>query len=383
MLLDIYNRPEDTFVSGSGMKVYDQNGSEYLDLVSGIAVNTLGHCHPAIIETIEKQSRKLLHISNLYNTGEQQNLAEKMVELSDHSKVFFCNSGTEAVECALKTARKYGKPTKRNKILYMKNSFHGRTMGALSVTGQKKYQDEFQPLIGGTLQCEFNSIDDIYENIEGACAVILEPIQGEAGLIKADKEYLKKLRDACDEHDALLIFDEVQCGVGRTGSFFAYEKFGVVPDIICMAKGLGGGIPIGAVLVNEKADVMKPGDHGTTFGGNSFACSVGNTVVRELVENKVLEKVDEKAARLTEGLEGLMNKYAFIDEVKGIGLLQGLKINDNLSDLVKHAYENKVLLVGAGQDVVRIIPPLNIGMDEVDEIVSGLDRLFEKYEVGK
>lgn len=379
MLLDIYNKPSEVFVSGTGMKLYDQEGNEYLDLVSGIAVNALGHCHPAISKTIEEQSKKLLHVSNLYNTKEQYELAERLVELSDHTKTFFCNSGTEAVECALKIARKYGRSKNKNKILYMKDSFHGRTMGSLSVTGQKKYQEEFQPLIGGTEQCNFNNIEDIYKKIEGACSVILEPIQGESGLIKASAQYLRKLREACDENDVLLIFDEVQCGVGRTGSFFAYRKFGVIPDVICMAKGLGGGIPIGAVLVNERSDVLVPGDHGTTFGGNSFACSVGKTVVEELVDKGVLKSIDEKSEKLTKGLEELKDKYDLIEEVKGIGLLQGVKIKGELSKFIKHAYESKILLVGAGNNVVRVIPPLNLSFEDVEIIVDKLDELFEKY----
>jgi len=373
MLINIYNRPDKVFISGKGMKLYDEADSEYLDLVSGIAVNSLGHCHPEIIKAIKKQSEKLLHISNLYHTTEQSELAEKLVELSDHDKVFFCNSGTEAVEASLKIARKYGKQKGhgKGKILYMKDSFHGRTMGALSVTGQSKYQNEFKPLIGGTEQCEFNNINNIQKKMSGACAIIVEPIQGEAGLIKAEIivepiqgeaglikaeiKFLKKLRELCDKWNCLLIFDEIQCGVGRSGSFFAYEKFGVIPDVVCMAKGLGGGIPIGAVLVNEKADVFIPGDHGTTFGGNAFACAIGNTVLTELVDKGILDTVDKKAELLKGKLELLNEEFNLIEEVRGIGLLQGLKLNENPSNFIKYALKNNVLLVGAGDNVVRII----------------------------
>ena len=382
MLLNTYNRPDKIFLSGKGMKIYDDAGEEYLDLVSGIAVNALGHCHHQIVETIKKQSEKLLHISNLYHTTEQYELAEKLVELSDHSKVFFCNSGTEAVETALKVARKYGKEKGygKNKILYMKNSFHGRTMGALSVTGQPKYQKEFKPLIGGTEQCEFNNIKDIYKKISGTCAIIVEPIQGEGGLVKADIEFLKKLRELCDKWKCLLIFDEIQCGIGRSGSFFAYEKFGVIPDIVCMAKGLGGGIPIGAVLVNKKADVFLPGDHGTTFGGNPFACAVGKTVLTEIVDKGVLDKVDKIAESLRKKLELLKEKFDLIEEVRGMGLLQGVKLKKDPGEFIKYALKKNVLLVGAGDDVVRIIPPLNINEADVEELYIKLEEIFQGFK---
>ncbi len=382
MLTNTYNRPDKVFISGKGMKLYDEKNNEYLDLVSGIAVNSLGHCHPEIVKTIKKQSEKLIHLSNLYHTTEQSELAKKLVGLSDHDKIFFCNSGTEAVEAALKIARKYGKIKAygKNKILYMKNSFHGRTMGALSVTGQPKYQNEFKPLIGGTEQCEFNNINDVIKKMPGTCAIIIEPIQGEAGLIKADIIFLKKLRELCDKWNCLLIFDEIQCGVGRSGSFFAYEKFGVIPDMVCMAKGLGGGIPIGAVIVNKKADVLTPGDHGTTFGGNAFACAVGKTVLEELVDKEVIDKVDKKAELLKKKLELLKNEFEFIEEVRGIGLLQGIKLNENPSDFIRCALENNVLLVGAGDNVIRILPPLNVEDDEIEEIYIVLKKIFEKFK---
>lgn len=385
MLINTYTRPDNNFVSGIGMKIYDDVGTEYMDLVAGIAVNALGHCHPEIVKTIKKQSEKLLHISNLYHTTEQHELAEKLVDLSDHSKVFFCNSGAEAVEAALKIARKYGKQRGhgKSKILYMKNSFHGRTMGALSVTGQPKYQKEFKPLIGGTEQCELNSIEDIYKKISGACAIIVEPIQGEGGLVKAEVEFLKKLREFCDKWNCLLIFDEIQCGVGRSGSFFAYDKFGVIPDVVCMAKGLGGGIPIGAVLVNEKADVFAPGDHGTTFGGNPFACAVGKTVLTELIDKGVMAEVDKKSESLRKKLELLEEEFDIIEEVRGIGLLQGIKFKKDPGDFIKYALEKKVLLVGAGDNVVRIIPPLNISMEELDKVYIKLKEILQGFKGGE
>lgn len=378
MILNTYNRPDITFVSGKGMKVWDDKGAEYLDLVSGIAVNTLGHCNELIIETVKKQSEKLFHISNLYYTEEQADLAKKLVELSDHSKVFFSNSGTEAVECALKIGKKHGKNLGKTNVLYMKNSFHGRTMGALSVTGQGKYQDQFHPLVSGSIECEFNNIKDIEENIKGAYAVILEPLQGEGGLINADKEYLEKIRELCNENNTLLIFDEVQCGAGRLGTFFAYEKFGVIPDIICMAKGLGGGVPIGAVVVNEKADIFVPGDHGTTYGGNSLVCAVSLEVVKKVEE--ILVNINEMSNLLKSNLEKLKEKYDFIEEVKGEGLLLGLKLKGTVSEFTKYALTQNTLVVGAGSNVVRIIPPLNITKCNVEEITTKLDAILEGYK---
>lgn len=385
MLMNTYNRPDKNFISGKGMKLYDENNNEYLDLVSGIAVNSLGHCNIEIIKTIKKQSEKLLHISNLYNTTEQNELAKKLVGLSDHEKIFFCNSGTEAVEGALKIARKYGKRKGhgKGKILYMKNSFHGRTMGALSVTGRSQYQNEFKPLIGGTEECEFNNINNVIKKMPGTCAIIVEPIQGEAGLIKAEIQFLKKLRELCDKWNCLLIFDEIQCGVGRSGSFFAYEKFGVIPDVVCMAKGLGGGVPIGAILINKKANVFVPGDHGTTFGGNAFSCAIGNTVLTELIDKGLITTIDKKSKLLKEKLELLRNEFDIIEEVRELGLLQGLKLNQNPSNFIKYALKKNLLLVGAGDNVVRIIPPLNVTEVEIEDIYIILKNIFEGFKEEK
>ncbi len=382
MLMNTYKRPEGVFVSGEGINLFDSNGDKYLDLVSGIAVNTLGHCHPKVSKTLEDQGKKLIHLSNLYETKEQEKLAKKILSLSNHESLFFCNSGSEAVEGALKIARKYGvkKCLGKNKILYMKNSFHGRTMGALSVTGQKKYQEEYKPLIGGTEQCELNNIKSIYKKLAGACAIIVEPCQGEGGLVKAEIEFLKELREICDKWNCLLIFDEVQCGIGRSGSFFAYEEFGVVPDIVCIAKGLGGGVPIGAILVNKRANVLSYGDHGSTFGGNPLVCAVGNTIVEELIDNKLLDSVKDKANLLENYLEKLNKDFEVIEEVRGLGLLQGLKLKIDPKKVVDLAFNMKVLLVGAGDNVVRVIPPLNVTIEEIDDIYIKLKEIFLKFE---
>ncbi|WBW95695.1 aspartate aminotransferase family protein [Oceanirhabdus sp. W0125-5] len=382
-LMNTYNRFDVEFIKGKGTKLYDKKGYEYLDFVSGVAVNCLGHSHPAISKTLLEQGEKLIHISNLYYNDKQNALAEKLTSLSDHQKVFFCNSGTEAVEGAIKVARKYGKVNggeDKNKIIYMKNSFHGRTMGALSITGQPKYQNSFKPLIGGTVEAEFNNIDDIKEKIDcNTCAVIIEPIQGEGGIIDAEKDFLEELRKLCDDNDALLIFDEVQCGIGRLGTLFAYQKFGVTPDIICSAKGLGGGFPIGAVIANEKAaDVISPGDHGSTFGGNPLACAVSLTVINELFEGNILKEVDKKGEYLKNKLKALKETYSFIDNITGKGLLIGLKVNIDIKKIISKCFEYKFLVIGAGKNVLRLLPPLNVSYEELDQGVKILnDVLFD------
>lgn len=380
-LMNTYNRFDVEFVKGSGTKLYDAEGNEYLDFVSGVAVNCLGHSHPSITKTLFEQSKSLIHISNLYYNDKQNNLAEKLIDLSNHDKVFFCNSGTEAVEGAVKIARKYGKVksgSDKNSIIYMKNSFHGRTMGALSVTGQPKYQESFKPLIGGTIEAQFNNIDDIKEKINSStCAVIIEPVQGEGGIIQADIDFLKELRKLCNEYNALLIFDEVQCGIGRLGDFYAYQKFGVIPDVICLAKGLGGGFPIGAVIANNKAaEVISPGDHGSTFGGNPLACAVSLTVINELISGGIIDEVDKKAQYFKDKLEKLKEKYSYIDEICGKGLFIGLKLNIEPKKIITKCFEKKFLVIGAGKDVLRLLPPLNVSYDDLDKCVSILDDVF-------
>ncbi len=382
-LMNTYNRFDVEFIKGKGTILYDNKGYEYLDFVSGVAVNCLGHSHPAISKTLREQGEKLIHISNLFYNDKQNALAEKLAELSDHQKVFFCNSGTEAVEGAIKIARKFGKAKggeDKNKIIYMKNSFHGRTMGALSITGQPKYQSPFKPLIGGTIEAEFNNLDDIRKKIDSnTCAVIIEPIQGEGGIIEAKIDFLEGLRKLCDENDVLLIFDEVQCGIGRLGTFFAYQKFGVIPDIICSAKGLGGGFPIGAVIANNKAaDSISPGDHGSTFGGNPLACAVSLTVINELIEGKILKEVTEKGEYLKSKLESLKETYSYIDDICGKGLLIGIKINVEVKKLITKCFEHKFLVIGAGKDVLRLLPPLNVSYEELDKGVKILNDVLFK-----
>ena len=382
-VMNTYARFDVVFEKGSGTRILDVEGVEYIDFVSGIAVNCLGHCHPAISKTLTEQSQKLMHISNLYWTPTQMDLAEKLVQYSDHDKVFFCNSGTEAIEFALKIARKYGKVNgneDKTEIIYFNNSFHGRTMGALSVTGQEKYQKDFTPLIPDTKAIEFNNIELLRKTVtKKTCAIILEPIQGEGGIIKADIEFLEEARKLCDQLDALLIFDEVQCGVGRLGTLFAYQSFDVIPDIICMAKGLGGGFPIGATLTNERAaSVVVPGDHGCTFGGNPLACSVALTVIKELIENRVLEQSIKSSQYLIEQLNKLKNQYPMIKNIQGMGLLLGLKMQGNPKALIDLCFKKGLLLVGAGQNIVRLLPPLNVNKIDLDAMLNILEYALKE-----
>jgi acetylornithine/N-succinyldiaminopimelate aminotransferase len=381
-LMNTYERFDVIFEKGIGSRLYDVNGKEYIDFVSGVAVNCLGHSHPAIINAITEQSKKVIHISNYYWNTKHIELANKLIENCDHSKVFFCNSGTEAVEGALKAARKYGKlkgKEDKNIILYMTNSFHGRSMGALSVTGQSKYQKNFMPLIGGVKEVEFNNIEDLKRNFnENVCGVIIEPIQGEGGIIEASSEFLKEVREQCDKYDALLIFDEIQCGMGRLGSLFAYKKFGVIPDIITIAKALGGGFPIGAFIVNEKAEgTLVPGDHGSTFGGNPLACSVGCAILNELVDGGVIESVDEKSKYLKEKLLTLQNKYGVIKEIRGTGLLIGIKVDDPKS-FMKTCFSKGLLVITAGKDIIRLLPPLNVEKEDMDAALNILEGIMQE-----
>ncbi|QGU93930.1 acetylornithine/succinylornithine family transaminase [Clostridium bovifaecis] len=382
-IMHTYNRFDVNFEKGLGCKLYDINGKEYLDFVSGIATNCLGHSHPAIVNAIQKQSSELIHISNYYWNSNMEKLSEKLCESSDHEKVFFCNSGTEAIEAALKLARKYGKLNgsgSKNKVIYMNNSFHGRTLGALAVTGQKKYQENFSPLMERVESVDFNDIDDLINVFdEDVCGIILEPIQGEGGIITANVEYLEKARDLCDKYNALLIFDEVQCGIGRLGSLFAYKKFDVIPDIVCMAKALGGGFPIGAMMANKRCSyAFVPGDHGTTFGGNPLACAVSYAVLTELVDGGVIASIDEKNKYLTNKLIKLKENYPAIIDIRGMGLLIGIAISLNPKDFVAECFNEGFLIVSAGENVIRLLPPLNVSFQEIDAAIDILEKVFHK-----
>ncbi len=371
-VMNTYGRFDITFEEGKGSYLIDVNGKKYLDFVAGIAVNALGHSNEAITKTITEQSGKLMHISNLYWNKPQNNLAKKLAETSGLDQSFFVNSGTEANETAIKLARKYGYKKGKTKVVYMKNSFHGRSMGALSITGQEKYQEKFRPLIGDVVEATFNDIDSLKAVVdETTCAVFIEPVQGEGGILNADIEFLKVAKELCEKNDALLVYDEVQCGIGRTGKLFAFQKYDVKPDVVTLAKGLGGGFPIGAVVANKKAaDAFEPGDHGCTFGGNPLACAVALTVIDEIEKNSILDEVDFKAHYLIDKLNDMKNKYSVIEEIRGQGLILGIKLTVPAKDLVNKAMEKGLLLVGAGEQVVRLVPPLTVTGDEIDEALK-------------
>jgi len=366
-VMKTYSRFDANFVKGKGSWLEDDSGKKYLDFVAGVAVNCLGHCNDIMVK-----------VSNIYWNENQIALADKLVSLSNHKNVFFCNSGTESIEAGLKIAKKYGADKNKTEVLYSENSFHGRTVGALSVTGQEKYQKPFGLLMEGVNKYKFNDIDSVKEKMTNSvCAVIIEPIQGEGGIIEADKDFLIRLRRICNDNDALLIFDEVQCGVGRTGKFFAYENYDIVPDIVCMAKGLGGGFPIGATMAGEKAaEVLKPGDHGCTFGGSPLACGISLAVINELIEKNIIDNVGSKSKILVDGLMKLKNKYGIIKKIHGKGLLLGIDVGEYDKEIVSKSFEKGLLMVGSGNNVVRIVPALNI---ENSDIKYGLKILEEVF----
>lgn len=362
---------------GEGAYLYDETGKKYLDMYAGIAVNALGYNHPALTKALTEQVQKMMHVSNYYYTKEQVGAAKLLVENSIFSKVFFCNSGAEANEAALKLAKKYGKSKNENKtqIIAMKKSFHGRTHGALAVTGQEKYQKSFMPLIPNVSYAEYNNIESVKELIsENTCAVILEVIQGEGGIIPASKVFLQEVEALCKANDALLIVDEVQTGIGRTGTLFAFEQFGIQPDVVSMAKGLGGGVPIGAMACTAKADVFVPGDHASTFGGNPLVTAAAQVVLTELVHNDLLGHVKEVGAYLTKELLKLKDGFDCVKDVRGMGLMQGVELTIPALEVEKKCIENGMLIVGAGEKVVRFVPPLIITKAQIDEGISVLKK---------
>ncbi len=377
-LMKTYKRFNLNFVEGSGVFLIEKNGEKYLDFVAGVAVNVLGHSNPEIVNVIKNQASKLIHISNLYYDDNQLSLADKLVGLSGFSSVFFTNSGTESIEGALKIAKKYGKNKRKDKIIYMNQSFHGRTLGALSVTGQEKYQKDFTPLIKNVIPVNFNDVEDLKNKMNNeVSAVIVEPIQGEGGINEINNDFLNEIRSLCDKYDSLLIFDEVQAGVGRTGKFFAFENYNIKPDIITMAKGLGGGVPIGALIANKKADVFTYSDHGCTFGGNPLVTAVGNKIV-DIVSNKeFLEEVVTKGDYLKIKLTELSGNFDFVKKVKGKGLMIGVEIDTSkvaIKKIVETAITNKLLIIGAGSNTIRLVPPLTVTIEEIDLFI----KLFEK-----
>ncbi len=380
-LIHSYGREDFAIVRGQGCRAWDADGKEYLDFVGGIAVNALGHCHPAVVAAIQSQAAKLIHCSNLYWIEPQVELAALLVENSDLAKVFFSNSGAEANEGALKVARKYAKQRGRDgayEVITARNSFHGRTLATLSATGQEKVHHNFEPLTAGFRYVPYNDLAAAEAAItEKTCAILVEPIQGEGGVIPAEPAYLAGLRKLCDEHDLLLIFDEVQAGMGRSGYLFAYQASGVVPDVVTLAKALGGGTAIGAFLVNERADVLVPGEHGATFGGNALATAAGCAAVGELLKPGFLEAVRENSAYLREKLTALGKAHASILQIRGMGMLLGVVL-DRPGAPIKTACVQRGLLINCtAQTVLRLTPPLIVSKEEIDEAIAILDAALE------
>ncbi len=378
VLMHTYCRLPIAFDHGEGVYLYDTEGKAYLDFLAGIAVNALGYGHPALIEAMEGQMHKLWHCSNYFEIPSQIALAEKLLSCSDFDKGFFCNSGTEANEAAVKLARKWGGlHGGGTKLLAMEKSFHGRSIGSLSLTGQEKYQKSFRPLMGNVEFVPFNDISALEKAMnEEVCGLFIEPLQGEGGIHPAEQEFLRAARRLCDRDKALLIFDEVQCGLGRTGKLFAYSCFGVLPDVVTLAKALGGGFPIGAVLARENAAVFEPGDHAATFGGNPLATAVGLAVITELTERGLVERAEKTAGYLSEKLSRLAEEKALIKEVRGIGLMLGIDLHEAAGPYVDSCREEGLIVGKAGDTVLRLVPPLVIGKNDVDAAIDILGRIL-------
>lgn len=377
-VMDTYKRVPVVFESGEGCYLRDTDGKRYLDFVAGIAVNTLGHAHPRLTEALSEQCGRLMHCSNLYWTESQVALAESLTLASGLSRAFFCNSGAEAVEAAIKLARKVRTDAVGpdcTHIIAMTGSFHGRTYGALSVTGQSRYHAGFSPLLPDVTHVPFNDMDALRAHLlPRTAAIILEPIQGEGGIRPAEPDYLRAVRALCEETGVVLIFDEVQSGIGRTGTLFAFQQAGVRPDILVLAKGLGGGFPIGAILASERVDAFTPGDHASTFGGNPLACTAAQTVLDLIEEEGLLSNVVERGKQLRKGLLTLQQRYPdAIRDVRGMGLMQGIELTSPAEPIVTECRRRGLLLVGAGANVIRFVPPLIVREEQVAEALNSLE----------
>ncbi len=384
VFMPVFKRAPVTLVRGKGMKVWDDTGKEYLDFVAGIAVTSLGHCHPVLVKALTEQAATLIQTSNLYYTVPQLQLAELLVKTSCLDRVFIGNSGAEAVEGAIKLARRYGKLKLDGayEIITTHESFHGRTLATTAATGQNKFQEPYTPLPTGFVNVPFNDIEAIKKaTTKLTCAVMLEPIQGEGGVNVPDDDYLRKVRAWCDEKGLLLILDEVQTGIGRTGSLYAYQQYGVEPDIMTLAKGLGGGVPIGAFLAKEAACVFKPGEHGSTFGGNPLVCAAAYAVLSYIIDNRIPGHVQKVGSYLYDGLEKLAGKYDAITGVRGKGLLLAVGLKDEISaDLVLKCLEKGLLVNNVKPDALRLMPPLVVTEKDIRKALDILDKVFKERQ---
>ncbi|MGI6019799.1 MAG: aspartate aminotransferase family protein [Marvinbryantia sp.] len=388
-VLHTYNRFPIVVESGNGVYVKDTDGKTYLDFAAGIAVYALGYHYPGYDEALKEQIDKIMHTSNLYYNVPLGEAAQRLVKASGMSKVFFTNSGTEAIEGAIKAARKYAylkDGQTGHEIIAMNHSFHGRSVGALSVTGNAHYQEAFKPLMGGVKFAEFNNLESVKAQIsEKTCAILLETVQGEGGIYPAEEAFLKGIQKICEEKDILLVLDEIQCGMGRTGEMFAWQAYGVKPDIMTCAKALGCGVPVGAFVLNEKTAKasLVPGDHGTTYGGNPFACAAVAKVLDLYETDHIVEHVRKVTPYLEEKLENLKEKVSCITARRGKGLMQGLVIGNGVKvgDVVNAALAEGLLVISAGSNVLRLVPPLVITPDHIDEMNEKLSAAFQKLQV--
>ena len=382
-ILHTYNRYQIVLDKGEGVHLYDINGKEYLDFAAGIAVQSLGYNNKEYTQALKDQIDKLTHISNLYYSVPMAEAAEKVKKASGMEKVFFTNSGTEAIEGALKVARKYSYAKygeNRYEIIAMNHSFHGRSMGALSVTGNEKYRKPFEPLIGGVHFADYNDLESVKSQLtDKTCGIILETVQGEGGIYPATEEFLKGVQALCEEHDLVLILDEIQCGMGRTGSMFAWQEYGVEPDVMTCAKALGCGVPVGAFVLGKKVadSSLAPGDHGTTYGGNPFVCAAVSKVFDLYEKEQIVDHVKKVGGYLEKKLNALVEKYDFLKERRGKGLIQGLEVEGRpIGEIVNRGLEEGLIIITAGSNVLRFVPPLVVTEADVDEMITKLEKCF-------
>lgn len=377
-VMQTYGRQPLALKKGIGNVVWDVRGNSYIDCLAGIAVNNVGHAHPKVAEAICNQAKELIHTSNLYYTQQQVEFAKLLVDSSPHDLAFFCNSGAEAVEGSIKLARKF---TGKGQIIVMENSFHGRTMTALAATGQKKYQKGFGPLAPGFKHVPFGDLDAIKKSIsEETAAVLVEAVQGEGGVVLPPEGYLNNLKDLCQEEGILLIFDEVQTGLGRTGEMFASQTFNVIPDIAALAKGIAGGFPMGAILASkEVGSAFQPGDHAATFGGGPLACAAAKASLNVILDEKLLSKTKENGGYFKSKLENLKDEFDIIKQVRGVGLMLGIEMGFNCADMVNDMRERGVLVNCTAEKVLRFLPPLVIEKEHIDVVISALNDVLRKY----
>lgn len=380
-LIHTYNRYQIVLDKGDGVRLYDTDGKEYLDFGAGIAVFALGYNNKEYNDALKAQIDKLIHTSNYFYNEPAVEAATALTKASGMDRVFFTNSGTEAIEGAVKLAKKYyyvknGKADAE--IIAMQHSFHGRSMGALSVTGNDAYQAPFKPLIGGVRFAEYNNLESVKSLItDRTCGIILEALQGEGGIYPASKEFMQGLRALCDEHDILLVCDEIQCGMGRTGNMFCYQGYDIVPDVVCVAKALGNGLPIGAFLCREECAALVPGDHGSTYGGNPLVCAAANAVMDQFEKLNLTAHVKEVGAYLYEQLEQLTAEFDCIKDHRGIGLMQGIELTIPVGDVIKKAQKEGLIIISASGNVIRFVPPLVIEKKHVDEMIAKLKKCLQ------